>query len=46
MEIMKFLSEFEITLSGGFAVYGILCMMFVFYVGFTSVLGWIIKYMP
>lgn len=46
MKAIEFLSEIEITLTGGFAIYGILCMLFVFIVGFTYGLRWMIKNLP
>ncbi|MGM0807538.1 MAG: hypothetical protein ACQET8_22795 [Bacillota bacterium] len=46
MKILQFFSDFEITLSGGFAVYALICMAFVFIVGFTQGLGWMLKHLP
>ncbi|KON88975.1 hypothetical protein AF332_20740 [Sporosarcina globispora] len=46
LKILQFLSEFEMTLSGGFAVYALLCMGFVTIVGFTQFLGWVLEKLP
>jgi hypothetical protein len=46
VKILEFLRDFEIHLSGGFAWFALMCMLFVIVVAFTQLLGWIIKYLP
>lgn len=46
LKILQFISELEMTLSGGFAVYALLCMGFVTIVGFTQLLGWVLEKLP
>ena len=44
MKFLEIIRDFELFLSGGFAVYALLSMFLVVIVGFTNVINWMVKY--
>ncbi|KIL73714.1 hypothetical protein SD77_2991 [Bacillus badius] len=43
MKLFKVIKEFEITLSGGFALYALYCMLFVTLLGIIQTLKWLLR---
>jgi len=43
MGIIDFVSNFSVTLTGGFAVYGLLCVGHVTFCGVVNILNWFVK---